>query len=198
MMNNEHVPAAIEHELSRLKNHWWWFVVLGVILIIGGTVAIAYPFVAAATMVIVLGTILIICGVTTIVGAFWAGRWSAFLVQLLIGILYVVTGMVITDAPAETTAALTLLIASFLIIVGVFRIVAALTERFAQWGWALANGIVSLMAGIIIYRTFPVSALWIIGLLVGLELIFNGVTWMMMGLAIHGPFVPRNKEETPA
>jgi uncharacterized membrane protein HdeD (DUF308 family) len=58
-------------------------------------------------------------------------------------------------------------------------------ERFPQWGWALLNGVVTLIAGIIIYDAFPSSAMWVIGLLVGLEMIFNGWTWIMLALSIR-------------
>ena len=133
----------------------------------------------------VLGVVMIICGIATVIGAFWAGKWSAFFLQLLVGILYVMAGMVIRDVPLESLAALTLFIAAVLIVVGIFRIVIALTERFPQWGWALLNGLITLVAGLIIYDSFPASALWLIGLLIGLELLFNGWTWIMLSLGLR-------------
>ena len=66
-----------------------------------------------------------------------------------------------------------------------FRVVVALHERFPQWGWALLNGLVTMIAGLIIYDTYPTSALWVIGLLIGLELLFNGLTWIMLALALR-------------
>ena len=110
---------------------------------------------------------------------------SAFLLQLFVGILYIMAGMVIRDVPVESAGLLTLFIGATFIVVGVFRIVVALVVRFPQWGWALLNGIVTMIAGIIIYDTYPSSALWVIGLLVGLDLLFNGWTWIMLSLAIR-------------
>ena len=179
------LPTFLNHELERFQEHWWWFLLLGLLLVIGGVVALAYPFVSSVGIVLVLGAILIISGMVTIIGAFWAGKWSAFFLQLLVGILYVMTGMVIRDVPLESTALLTLFIAASFIIVGVFRIAIALIERFPQWGWALLNGIVTMIAGLIIYDTYPSSALWVIGLLVGLELFFNGWTWIMLALMVR-------------
>ena len=167
------------------QKHWWMFLLLGILLLVGGIVVIGYPFVSSVGAVMVLGVILIVCGLFTIIGAFWAGRWSALLLQLLVGVLYVMAGMAIRDAPVESTALLTMFIAAFFIVVGVFRIIVSLVERFPQWGWSLLNGIVTLLAGVIIYDTFPVSALWVIGLLVGLELIFNGWTWIMLSMVIR-------------
>jgi uncharacterized membrane protein HdeD (DUF308 family) len=182
----EATSAAKEHELKRLRDAWWWLLLLGVLLVVGGIIALAYPFVSSVGFILVLGAILIFVGAAIIIASFWAGKWSALLVQLLVGILYVIAGIAIRDTPVESTAVLTLLIAAFFIVVGLFRIVAALVERFPQWGWALLNGVITLIAGIVIYDTFPVSALWVIGLLVGLELLFNGWTWIMLALEIRG------------
>ena len=179
------LPQILGHELHRLKDHWWWFLVLGVLLMIGGIVGISSPFVMSVGVVLVLGAVLIISGAFIVIGAFWAGKWSAFFLQLFVGILYIMAGMVIRDVPVESVALLTLFIAASFIVVGIFRIVVALTERFPQWGWALLNGVVTLIAGLIIYDTFPASGLWVIGLLVGLELLFNGWTWIMLSLAIR-------------
>jgi uncharacterized membrane protein HdeD (DUF308 family) len=68
---------------------------------------------------------------------------------------------------------------------GVFRSIGALVLRFPQWGWALLNGVITLLAGILIYRQLPFDALWIIGLLVGLEMLFNGWTWIMLALVLR-------------
>ena len=102
---------------------------------------------------------------------------------------YAVAGFAITEAPAESVVLLTLMLAGFFIVVGGFRIVSALTEKYPQWGWALVNGIITLMLGLIIFRSFrqldePKRAVWIIGLLIGLELMFAGWTWIMLSFAI--------------
>ncbi len=179
-----------EHELARLSKEWWCFLLVGIVLVIGGTAAIAYPWFTSIGVVIFLGAVLIISGLATIISAFWAGKWSAFMVQILIGLLYVVTGFIITDAPLTSLALLTLMLAGFFVIAGGFRIVTALVEKYPQWGWYLLNGVVTLMLGLIIFRSFkhlpeePSGVFWIIGLLVGLELLFNGWTWIMLSLAI--------------
>jgi uncharacterized membrane protein HdeD (DUF308 family) len=87
---------------------------------------------------------------------------------------------------------MTVFIAISFIVLGVFRSVGALMLRFPQWGWALLNGVITLLAGILIYRQLPFDALWVIGLLVGLEMLFNGWTWMMLALAL------RNLPRAPA
>jgi uncharacterized membrane protein HdeD (DUF308 family) len=186
---------ALRRELGHMKSNWWWFLLLGILLVVCGTVALAYPPISSVAAVIVLGVALIVGGVSTIITSFWTGKWSALLLQLLVGILYVVAGMVIMDAPVESMAMLTLFIAGFFIAVGAFRAVSALVVRFPQWGWALLNGIITLLAGVVIYKHFPEAALWVIGLLVGIEMIFNGFSWIMLSTGVRQiPIDPQPSE----
>ncbi len=117
--------------------------------------------------------------------AFWAGRWGGFLVNLLVGLLYIVTAFFIIDAPLEGAVALTLLLALMFFVSGLFRMVAALVLRYPMWGWSLASGIISVLLGVMIYRQWPASGLWVIGMFVGIELIFNGWTWIMLSLGLR-------------
>lgn len=190
--NNPSAVGQLKHELEHMSGHWCWFMLLGTLLAVCGTAAIVLPPVLEYTSIIVpvvLGVLLMVGGVATIISSFWAGKWSGFLVQLLVGILYLVVGLVFTDNPFETALLLTLFIAIVFIIMGIFRTTAALVLQFPQWGWALLNGVVTFLAGIIIYRSLPGGASWIIGLLIGLELIFNGWMWIMLSLelrSLHG------------
>jgi uncharacterized membrane protein HdeD (DUF308 family) len=181
--------VEIKYELRHLRDHWWWLTLLGALLVIGGTAAIVVPTLTVVTTmaaVIVLGITLMVAGVAIIVAAFWTGRWSGFLLQILVGLLYLVAGFAITEQPAKGAIAATILLASLFIVLGAFRIVAALAFRLPQWGWVLLNGVVTLLLGIIIYRHFPKDVTWVIGLLVGLEMLFNGWTWIMLSVAIRG------------
>jgi uncharacterized membrane protein HdeD (DUF308 family) len=188
MNPNPTAIGPIKHELEHMSGHWWWFILLGALLAICGTAAIVFPPVMVGTSIavpVVLGVLLMVGGVATIISSFWAGKWSGFLLQLLVGILYLAVGFVFTENPFETALALTLFIAIAFIIMGIFRTTAALVLQFPQWGWSLLNGVVTFLAGIIIYRTLPEGALWVIGLLIGLEMIFNGWMWIMLSLALR-------------
>jgi uncharacterized membrane protein HdeD (DUF308 family) len=161
---------------------------LGLLLVAAGTAAIVVPAATVGTtfaVTIFFGAILMVAGVATIVSSFWIGRWSGFLVQLLVGILYLASGFVITENPAISALAMTIFVAVSFVVLGIFRTVGALVIRFPQWGWALLNGVVTLLAGVIIYRQLPLDAFWVIGLLVGLEMLFNGWTWIMLGVALR-------------
>lgn len=180
--------AEVRHELEHLAKHWWWWTLLGGLLVVSGTAAIVFPPVMVGTSIavpVIIGVILMIDGVAMIVSAFWAGKWGGFLIEILVGILYIAAGFLFTENPAIATLTLTIFIAISFIVLGLFRAVAALVMQFPQWGWALLNGIVTFVAGVVIYRSLPESALWVIGLLVGIELIFNGWTWVMLSLALR-------------
>jgi uncharacterized membrane protein HdeD (DUF308 family) len=188
---NPSTPAVVElkHELEHMSGRWLWFLLLGALLAVCGTAAIVFPPVLVTTTIVVpvvLGVLLMVGGVATIISSFWAGKWSGFLLHLLVGILYLAVGFVFTENPFETALALTLFIAVAFIIMGIFRATAALVLQFPQWGWALLNGVVTFLAGIIIYRSLPEGAMWVIGLLIGLEMIFNGWMWIMLALALRG------------
>ena len=175
----------LEREFSRVRSDWYWFALYGALLVVSGLVAIAVPPLAAVGAMIVLGVALLVCGTATIVLAFWAGRWSGMLVQLLVGILYVMAGFAIFDMPVAAELNATLFVAAFFIVVGIFRSLAAMLMRFPHWGWSLLNGIVTFLLGAVIYRQFSHGHIWILGLLIGLELFFHGWTWIMLALAIR-------------
>jgi uncharacterized membrane protein HdeD (DUF308 family) len=179
------LAQAIRHELEHLRQEWWWFLVLGVVLVVSGVIALIYPFIASVAAVVVLGMAMMLSGIATIVTAFWAGRWSALLLQLLVGVFYTVVGFLIMDHPLQSTVSLTLVVAVLFIVVGIMRSIAALVIRFPQWGWSLLSGALTTLVGIVIYKNFEVAALWAIGTLIGIQLIFDGWFWIMLGASLR-------------
>jgi uncharacterized membrane protein HdeD (DUF308 family) len=178
----------LERELGHLKSTWWCFFLLGILLVLCGTAALVFPALTVLTsfaVVVILGIALLVGGVATIITSFWVGKWSGTLLQLLVGILYVVAGFVITDTPVASAMTLTVFAAAFFIVVGAFRTLAAFVVRFPHWGWAALNGVITFLLGVIIYRHFPQSALWVIGVLVGVEMLFHGWMWIMLSLALR-------------
>lgn len=175
----------LAHELHHLRKLWWSLFLLGIALIICGFIAVTFPIFSTIGVVITLGIVLLVAGIATIVTSFITGNWSAFLVQLLMGILYTVLGFMMAESPLVSAVALTMLVASFAIVGGAFRIIAALALRFSHWGWMLASGLIAILFGVVVLRHFPEAALWLIGLMLGLDLIFSGVNWLMLSLAIR-------------
>jgi len=170
--------------LAELKRNWGWFLGLGICLIVLGTIALGSSVLATMATVVLIGWLLIIGGVLEGVHAFWRERgWGGFFIDLLTGILYVVVGFMMVANPAEAAVTLTLVIVLFLMFGGIFRVIVALMLRFPHWGWLVLHGAVNLLLGIAIWRQWPLSGLWVIGLFVGLDLIFNGWSLVMLGLS---------------
>jgi uncharacterized membrane protein HdeD (DUF308 family) len=175
----------IRHELETMKSEWYWFLLLGILLIVGGTLAIGYSVFATLVAVTFFGILLVVGGGAQILSAFWAGQWSGFLLSLLAGILYVVVGGMMVARPFVGAEALTLLVGSFFLVGGIFRVVTAMTLRLHHWGWILLNGVVTSLLGLIVLAEWPSSGLFVIGLFIGIDMLFNGWTWVMLSLGLR-------------
>jgi uncharacterized membrane protein HdeD (DUF308 family) len=132
-----------------------------------------------------IGVLLLLGGAAEVVGAFRCCSWSGFFLELFTSALSIVVGLLFLRAPVGALAALTLLFARFLMVGGVFKIVAAVSYQFAAWGWSLAGGIIDVILGVMIWQEWPATALWVIGLFVGINLIFRGFNWIALGLALR-------------
>lgn len=177
--------TVIAAEVEALRNHWKWFLALGIGMVVLGTISLGCSVFTTVVAVVAFGFLMIAGGVAEIISAFWAGKWSGTLIHLVIGILYTVVGVMIVDTPLESAEQLTLLLAFFLVFSGILRVVFALSEQFTGWGWVLLNGAVTLLLGMLIYKQWPYSGLWVIGLFIGIELIFNGWAWVMLSLTLR-------------
>ena len=173
--------------MEALSRNWGWLLALGILMIILGVFAIGTPVVATIAFQVMLGWLLVIGGIAEAIHAFMAQNWRGFLFELLSAILYVVVGGLLLFNPLLGAAALTLLLAVFLVVEGIFKIVMALRVRDHRgWGWLLASGILSLILGAMIWAQWPASGLWVIGLLVGIQLLFTGWSLVMLALAARG------------
>jgi uncharacterized membrane protein HdeD (DUF308 family) len=169
-----------------IASRWGWFVALGIALIAIGVLA-AFEVVAVTLVsTIFIGAALLVGGVIQIVHAFATRDWSHFLLNLLIGALWVAGGVLIMAEPIGGSIVLTILVAASLVVGGIMRIVIALQHREMPGWWLLVlGGIVSLAVGVVLYLTLPLSALWVLGTLIAVELIFNGAGWLQFGLDLR-------------
>jgi uncharacterized membrane protein HdeD (DUF308 family) len=171
--------------LEGLRRIWVGLVVMGILLIIVGTVAISSAFIATLATVMFFGVLLLIGAFFQVATAFWARRWRGFFLHLLAGVLYLIVGVFMLESPVEAALGLTLLVAAGLLVGGILRIILSVVERFDGWGWMLFNGIISVVLGTLIWRQWPLSGVWVIGLFVGIEMLFSGLSWVMLGLAVR-------------
>jgi uncharacterized membrane protein HdeD (DUF308 family) len=184
-LQREQLSPKMEERL-RLHRCWIWFLVLGAIIMAVGAMAIGAAFVTTFTTIFVFGILLLAGGVVQIVNAFVGRSWRGFFVHLLVGTIHLIVGGLMLEYPLEVARGLTALLAAGLLVGGFCRIVFALTEDFSGRGWVLVNGIITLVLGIGIWRQWPESSLWVIGLFVGIDLLFSGWSWVMLGLLVKG------------
>jgi uncharacterized membrane protein HdeD (DUF308 family) len=179
------MARVLRHEVEAIRGSWMWLVALGVALIVLGTIMLSFPVISTLATVTVLGALLLLAGTMEVVGAFWCRQWSGFFLALLSGILGVVVGLMLLGNPIEGGLTLTVLLASFLFVGGIFKTVAALSHRFGGWAWLLLSGVIDIVLGVLIWKELPMAGLVIIGLLVGISAIFRGVSWLMLGFAVR-------------
>jgi uncharacterized membrane protein HdeD (DUF308 family) len=176
----------MENQLSKIqevKKNWEWFLALGVLLILLGSGIISTSYYTTMFSVILLGIFLIGAGVVQIAQAFLARKWSGLFLALFLGVLYIVTGFICVARPETAAISITLWIAAFCFIAGLFRMLAALLLRFDQWGWVFFNGLVTFLLGLMIYADWPLSGLWVIGLFIGIDMILSGCSWIALALS---------------
>jgi uncharacterized membrane protein HdeD (DUF308 family) len=185
-------------EYLRLRKLWIWFVILGILLMAVGAVAIGAAFITTLASVVVFGILLLSGGVVQLVNAILARTWKGFFLHLFAGLLYIVVGGLMVEHPIRAAEGLTLMLAAAFLLGGAMRVIYALIQSFAGRGWVLINGFISVLLGIAIWRGWPASSLWVIGLFIGIDLVFNGWLWVMLGLMVKAP-APRsaNTEAKP-
>src|SRR5262249_47991115 len=160
---------------------------LGILLILLGTFAVGSAALATAVSVMLFGWLLFVGGCVQLLHAFMARNWHGWFVPLLGSILQIVVGLLIVFHPVAGELTLTLLLAVGLMVGGMFRIVAGVAMDLPHRGWGFLNGLITLILGVMIWRHWPLSGLWVIGLVIGIDLIFAGWTGGMRGLAARKP-----------
>lgn len=167
---------------GRFHTNWSSFLILGIILVLLGILAIIGANYATLTSIIFFGVLLAIGGILQIIYSFWGRKGQGFAPTLLAGLFYAIVGLVFITHPTASAIAITLLLAAFYSVSGIFKIIVSLTRPVIQWEWLLFSGIVSFALGMFIWAEWPTIGLWLIGLFIGIDLIFVGWFWIMLGM----------------
>ena len=185
------VESAIEAARAQIKRNWGWFLALGVVFVLAGLAAIAFPLLSTIAAKVALGWIFLAGGVLMILHAFSASGWRGFLLGLLIGILYVVAGGWLAFFPFTGIITLTILLAALFLAEGVLEVIMAFRVRPHEgWAWLLLSGLVAAAVGVMIAMGLPSSATWAIGLLTGINLLMTGASFIALALAGRRGDVP--------
>ncbi len=169
--------AEVFREAMRetVKRYSLWYLIQGALLVVAGVLAIIYPIMSSVAVIIMLGWLLIISGVAQGISLVGARHVPHFWLQLISVILAFLIGFLFLRDPAQGLLTVTLLLIVFFMIEGISKIVFALTIRpFPYWGWVLASGLVGVLLSLVLWASLPVTALWLVGLLLGIQLISVG------------------------
>jgi uncharacterized membrane protein HdeD (DUF308 family) len=179
------IQSVWADQIEAVQHLWKWFLALGIVLALLGMIALGASVAVTLVSLVLFGILFIISGIFQAVQAFRTRQSSEFFLHLLPGIFDLVIGLLLVTHPTVGALTLTLLLAAFFLVGGLFRFVAALSMRFPNWGWSLMGGIVSMLLGILLWVEWPESGLWFIGMCIGIDMIFHGWGWVMLALALR-------------
>jgi uncharacterized membrane protein HdeD (DUF308 family) len=189
MTNISATPAPTigsDTTLEPLRTKSGWIVALGVIYVIVGVIALGSVVMATAASVFVVGIMMVIAGAAEIVNAFQIKTWGKFLLWLLLGALYVVAGFFAFENPLLAAVVLTLLLGASLVASGIMRIILAFSMKAEMpWIGVMLSGVITLILGLIILARWPVSSLYVLGIFLGIDLLFAGAGWIGIGLGLR-------------
>jgi uncharacterized membrane protein HdeD (DUF308 family) len=188
------LPQDANQDLSKLQSrmsatvreHWKAFLIEGILLVILGLAAMIVPPLASLAVTIFLGWMFLISGIAGLALTFWARGMPGFWWSLLSAVLAIGAGIILLAQPVQGTLTLTIVVGVYFLAEGVATIMYALEHRrelSGRWSWLLIAGIVDIVIAGMIIAGLPGSALWAIGLLVGINLLFGGSTLIGMALA---------------
>ncbi|MFP2912661.1 HdeD family acid-resistance protein [Pyxidicoccus sp. 3LFB2] len=165
---------------------WGGLFVIGLLMTVLGFVALGTAFLTSLVTVIYFGALLAMMGIAEAVSAFRVRRTGGpFWLYLLSGILSTVVGLFVLVYPRAGLAALTLMLAGYFFVSGLFHAITAVIDRYARWGWDLFYGAVSILLGGVVMSEWPVSAVWLVGTFVGIGILFRGVALMAGSLTLR-------------
>jgi uncharacterized membrane protein HdeD (DUF308 family) len=172
------VPADIVH-------NWGWFLAFGIALVLLGVLAIVRSVAATVVSMLFFGWLLVIAAGIEVVQAIMVGKWAGLFHHWVGAFLFGVLGALIVWRPLVTAEIVTLLMGAFFLVAGLFQLITPFLVSLPEWGWHALNGVITLVLGVLILAQWPVSGLWVIGLFVGIELIFYGGAWIALALGLR-------------
>jgi uncharacterized membrane protein HdeD (DUF308 family) len=184
-MNQTDMSGYRRAAVTTLHDHWVFFLVEGIILVVLGAIAVVVPVLATLAITILLGWLFLVSGAIGLFTTFWMRGAPGFWWSLLSAVLGIAVGVLLLAAPVRGAISLTIVLIAFFIIEGIASIMFALDHKrevAGRWGWMFVSGIVDLILAVLIFAGLPSTAVWAIGLLVGINMIFGGAALVAMSL----------------
>ena len=178
---------SLEQVSGEVRKNRGWLMFMGVVMIILGVIGLSMEVSLTVVSVLYFGFLVVFGGVVMLIDAFKAGEWSSKLWHVLIALVYIAAGIVMITNPAASAVWITLFLASFFVITGVFRLIIGFQARgrVENWGWIVFAGVISMLLGLVIFAQWPVSGLWVIGMFVAIELILQGFSMISIARAVR-------------
>jgi uncharacterized membrane protein HdeD (DUF308 family) len=181
-MTTPHRSESFQEPLPIVEHAGKWFVATAIAFIVLGTLAILMPLVAGFAVTTLVGVLLLVAGVMHGISAFRGEGVGHAIWQIIVALFYVVAGVYFLGNPLMALTTLTMFLAAVLLVEGVINFVAYFQmRRMDGSGWLLVNSIVTFLLGLLIWRGWPSVSLWAIGTIVGINLIVNGFSRLMLG-----------------
>ena len=179
-------PHSLGDSIRALRARWGWIVALGIIFMLAGVIALGSVVAATASAVLIVGIMMIMAGVAEIIAAFSVKGWGKAIFWGLLCALYVAAGIIAINNPFAAATILTLFLGIALIAGGIVRMFLAwhMREAGKPWGWIVVSGIISILLGAMIIAKWPYSSFYVLGIFLGIDLIFIGSSWLSIGLAL--------------
>jgi uncharacterized membrane protein HdeD (DUF308 family) len=154
-------------------------------MIIGGAFALCAALLTSIASVFYIGASLVVVGGIEVVGGFRVRERGAKVALIAAGLLAALAGGLLLARPIDALLGLTLVLAAYLFTSGLFRGIVAIGDRYSGWGWDLAYGVISLVLGVYVALSWPLSSAWVIGTVVGAEILARGVAMVAASFAIR-------------
>jgi uncharacterized membrane protein HdeD (DUF308 family) len=166
------------------KKNAGMIIVLGVVTAIAGFLALVMPWAGGLGTVVFVGFALLVGGIARMVAAFSAGSFGRGTLAFIGGALTLLAGAIMVARPGTGLAVLTLMVGAYLLVDGIFGAVLAFQVKPEKgWGWMLFSAAMAFLLGILLLKEWPLSGLWAIGTLVGINMLFSGFALISIGSA---------------
>jgi len=181
-MNSDPIPEILTPETKQATH---WLMALAIVLILTGAVAIAVPGISSVAFTLILGWLLLFNGIVRLIKSFQSRPIRGFWLNLIIGVLYVIAGLYVVFNPVDATVTLTWLFGFLLIVEGVITLAATFVNQYgSNLSWLVAlDGIITLILGILLLNQWPFSAVWLLGLYIGISILMSGVAVLAIALS---------------
>jgi uncharacterized membrane protein HdeD (DUF308 family) len=168
-----------------MVHNWGWFLAFGIILTLLGIAAVVRAVTATVASMVFFGWLLLFSGIIEFVHAFMVGKWAGFFLHILVALLFGITGALMVFRPVISAEAVTFVMSVFFLVAGLYQLFASMWTHLPGWGWQAANGALSAIMGVLLLMQWPASGLWVVGLFVGIDLIFYGWAWIALAIGLH-------------